>query len=84
MRKQISNSRTCIFTKQKHVRKELIRLVIKNDTLCIDKNNSLQGRGFYIVKNKEIIDRIISVNFLSKKFKIEIKKEFYEELINLA
>lgn len=45
---------------------ELIRLVIKDNSLLLDIENKIQGRGIYIHKDKESINLVFKRKLLKK------------------
>ncbi len=82
MKKNI-NFRTCIISRKKEHKDNLIRFVITNNQLEIDLNNQLPGRGFYVSKNKEIINKAINDKILEKKLKINVSKDVYDKLAKI-
>lgn len=79
--------RTCIGCGMKKVKKELIRIVRGEDgTLSLDPGGRKNGRGAYICKNAECLDKAIHRKALNRAFSMEIpdvaceqlKKEFTE------
>ncbi len=64
------NDRTCVFTKKKHPRHELYRFVKYGDKLVLDEKHQLPGRGYYISKDKQIIETMVAKKFLEKRFQV--------------
>lgn len=49
---KVENTRMDILSRKPYSREELIRFVIKDNNLIIDSNDSLPGRGVYLLKGK--------------------------------
>lgn len=79
---KIEPIRTCIVTREKLNKKELVRIVVdKNLNVSIDYKQNLPGRGFYLQKKIEIIEKAKKSKILNKKLKTQVKEEIYNELI---
>ena len=74
-------ARMCIVTRKKCDRKQLFRVVKVNDEIIIDDNYSIQGRGTYISKDKDIIILGKKKNSLSKGLKCNVPSEVYDQLL---
>ena len=73
--------RTCIGCKQKKDKKDLIRIVKnKNGEINVDSKGKLDGRGTYICKNEECLNKAIKNKRMSKIFEMEIDESIYENL----
>lgn len=76
--------RSCIITKEKLPKKELIRVVKdKFDNIIIDETGKSNGRGAYLKKDIEVIKKAKKSKVLDKVFGIEIPNNIYEELENM-
>lgn len=76
--------RTCLISKEKLLKSELIRLTRINNEVYLDLNQSLGGRGVYIKKDNKVIELAIRKDALSKALKAGVKEEIYQELIRLV
>ena len=76
--------RTCLISKEKLLKSELIRLTRINNEVYLDLNQSLGGRGVYIKKDNKVIELATRKDVLSKALKARVKEEIYQELIRLA
>ena len=76
--------RTCLISKEKLLKSELIRLTRINNEVYLDLNQSLGGRGVYIKKDIKVIELAFRKDALSKALKARVKEENYQELIRLA
>ena len=69
--------RRCIACCEQKDKSEMIRIVKpKDEDLQIDLTGKKNGRGAYICKSEECLNKAIK----SKRFEINISKEFYESL----
>ena len=73
--------RTCIGCREKKEKRNLIRIVKnKKNEFDIDLNYNKDGRGAYICKNIECLQKIEKGKKLEKALKASIPEEFYEKL----
>ena len=69
--------RTCVITKEKLPKQELIRVVKDNENnVFIDLTGKSNGRGAYIKRDINVLD----TKALSRQLEVEIPDEVYEEL----
>lgn len=73
--------RTCVITKEKCEKKDLIRVVKNNQNeVFVDLTGKQNGRGAYIKKNIDVLNKAIKTNALGKHLECEISEEVYEEI----
>ena len=76
--------RMCVITREKYPKKELIRVVKnKEGEVFIDTTGKANGRGAYLKKDIEIIEKARKTKSLDRILEIEIPANIYEELIEL-
>lgn len=76
--------RTCVVTKEKLPKKELIRVVRTPDgEVVIDETGKLNGRGTYLKLDKDVILKAQKTKILDKNLEVEVKDNIYDELIKL-
>ncbi len=76
--------RTCVITHEKYPKKELIRVVKnKEGKVFIDTTGKANGRGAYLKKDIEVIEKASKSKALNKILEIEIPDSIYEELKEL-
>ena len=76
--------RTCIITKEKLPKQELIRIVRTPEMdIVIDLTGKTNGRGAYIKKDIEVLEKAKKNNVLSKHLECDIPENIYEELKEL-
>lgn len=75
------SQRTCIGCCQKNNQDKMLRIV-KNKKLeiLIETDSKIFGRGAYICKSEECLEKAIKNRRLSKSFKMQIEDEIYEKL----
>ena len=73
--------RTCIITKEKLPKGELIRVVrTPEGNVIVDLTGKANGRGAYLKKDLETIEKAKSSKLLSKHLEVNIPDEIFEEL----
>ena len=73
--------RTCVVTKECLPKKELLRIVKTPDgKVQADISGKLNGRGAYIKKDLETLEKAIKTKALEHHLEIEITNEVYEEI----
>ncbi len=73
--------RTCIVTKEKTNKKDLIRIVrTPEKNVVVDTTGKINGRGCYLKKDLEVIEKAKKNKILDKALEVEIPEELFEEL----
>jgi len=73
--------RKCIGCMESFPKKELCRIVKNKDNeIQLDMTGKLNGRGTYICKKTECLDKAIKTKRLSKSLEAEIPEEIYEAI----
>ena len=76
--------RTCVISKEKLPKQELIRVVKNNENLVfVDITGKSNGRGAYIKKDIEVLEKAIKSKALERHLEIEIPDSVYDELRNI-
>lgn len=76
--------RTCVVTKEKLPKKELIRIVRnKEGNVFVDETGKQNGKGVYFKKDIEVINKAKSNKILNRYLEIDVPENIYEELENL-
>lgn len=77
--------RTCVLTREKLDKKELLRIVkTKEGNLFVDKTLKANGRGVYLKKSAEVIKKAELSKVLDKALEVNVPHNIYEELIELV
>ena len=75
--------RTCIVTKEKLPKQELIRVVrTPEKEIIIDETLRANGRGAYLKKDLEVFEKAKRTKALNKAREVEVPDTLFEELKN--
>ncbi len=73
--------RTCIVCRTQREKKDLLRIVkSKEGIIEVDLTGKKNGRGAYICKNEECLNKLIKTKRLEKVFEKEISENLYESI----
>lgn len=73
--------RTCVVTKEKFPKKELIRIVRSPEgDILVDETGKLNGHGAYIKKNLEVLELAKKSKALERFLQMEVPDDVYEIL----
>ena len=76
--------RTCVVSREKLPKQELIRIVKNNaGIVSVDLTGKSNGHGVYIKKDIEILEQAIKSKALDKYLETTISDSIYEELRNI-
>ncbi|MBB6452883.1 hypothetical protein HNQ94_001329 [Salirhabdus euzebyi] len=85
VKKKKTPLRKCVVTKEMKDKKELIRIVRnKEGEVFVDKTGKQNGRGAYISKDKDVIEKAKNKDILSQQLKTKIDPSLYDELLELV
>lgn len=76
--------RSCVVTKEKLPKKELIRVVrTPEGNIIIDESGKSNGRGAYLKRDLEVIKKAQKSKILNKVLETEVPDEIFSELENM-
>lgn len=76
--------RSCVITREKCIKQDLIRVVRTPDgNVTIDLTGKLNGRGAYLKKDLEVFEKAKKMKVLNKILEVDIPENLYDELNNL-
>lgn len=76
--------RTCLVTREKLDKKDLIRVVrTPAQNVIIDKTGKANGRGAYLKKDLDVIEKAKKSKALDKALNVEIPNEIFDELTKI-
>ena len=76
--------RTCVVTKEKYPKKELVRIVRDNEqNVSVDLTGKKNGRGAYLKLDLDVIELAKKTKALDKHLEVSVSDEIYEELKNM-
>ncbi len=77
--------RTCVVTREKLPKQELIRVVrTPEGTIIVDKTGKANGRGAYLKKDLETFEKAKKNRILNRQLEVEVPDSIYEELNTLV
>ena len=81
MVKKKKPERTCMACNEQKEKQDLLRIVrSKEGIIEVDLTGKKSGRGAYICKNEECLEKIIKSKRLERVFEKEISQELYESI----
>ncbi len=73
--------RTCVLTKEKLDKKDLIRIVrTPEQNVVVDETGKLNGRGAYLKKDLEVINKAQEKHILDKILNVKVDDNVFDEL----
>lgn len=76
--------RSCVVTREKLPKKELIRVVrTPEGNIIIDESGKSNGRGAYLKRDLEVIAKAKKSQVLNRILEVEVPDSIYEELNNM-
>ena len=73
--------RSCVITKEQLPKQELLRIVrTPYGEVQVDETGKLNGRGAYIKKDIEVLEKAKKTGLLAKRLECNISDEVYEEI----
>ena len=74
--------RTCVITREKLEKKDLIRVVrTPLGEIVIDETLKANGRGAYLKKDKSVIEKARTSKVLDKHLEVNVPNDIYDELL---
>lgn len=75
--------RTCVVSKEKCEKRDLLRIVrTPEKNVVIDDTGKLNGRGAYLKKDVNVINKAKSTKILENVLEVSIPDSIYEEMLN--
>lgn len=76
--------RTCVITKEKTLKKDLLRVVRnKEGIVSVDLTGKANGRGAYLKKDIDVINKARQTKALDRILEVEIPESIYDEMIKI-
>jgi len=76
--------RSCVVTREKLPKGELLRIVRNTEgKIVIDITGKVNGRGAYIKKDIDVVEKARKSKILDKMLETEISDDIYNEIINM-
>lgn len=75
--------RSCVVTREKLPKKELLRIVRFENVVSVDPTGKQNGKGCYIKKDKTVLETAKKTKVLNRVLETEIPDEIYDEIEKL-
>lgn len=76
--------RTCVVTKEKLPKQELLRIVrTPEGNVMIDESGKMNGRGAYIKRDVQVLEQAKKKKVLERHLECSISDSVYEEIKNV-
>ena len=73
--------RMCVVTRERYPKQELIRVVVNKDGIVtVDETGKLNGKGAYIKRDRDVLNKAISNKILDRTLDVTISDDIYNEL----
>ena len=77
--------RTCVVTKEKYPKQELIRVVrTPEGKIEIDETGKLNGRGAYLKKDIDVINKAKTTRVLNRILDVEVSEDVFLKLLEVV
>lgn len=77
--------RTCVITKEKCEKKDLIRVVrTPEKEVIVDLTGKANGKGAYLKKDESVIKKAQNSKILDRVLEVEVDSSIYEKLYDIV
>lgn len=84
MKTRKTPERTCVVTREKYPKQELLRIVKNNEgTVFVDISGKSNGRGAYIKKDIDVLEKAMKTKALDRHLECQVPPEIYDEIKNI-
>lgn len=74
--------RMCVVTREKYEKRELLRVVrTPNGEVLIDETSRMNGKGAYLKKDAEVINKARKNKILDRALEVEVPEALYDEML---
>lgn len=78
-------TRSCVVTREKYPKQELIRVVrTPEGNVIVDQTGKANGRGAYLKKDLVVIEKAKKNKILNRHLEVEVDDAIFEQLKELA
>ena len=76
--------RSCVITREKYAKKDLLRVVRdKEGNVTVDQTGKANGRGAYLKKDVEVIEKARKTKTLERILEVTIPNSIYDEMLEI-
>ena len=73
--------RMCVVTRERFPKQELIRVVVNKDgVVTVDETGKLNGKGAYIKRDIDVLNKAIKTKVLERHLECQITDDVYEDI----
>ncbi|MBR2970461.1 MAG: YlxR family protein [Clostridia bacterium] len=72
--------RMCVACREMKDKSQLVRVVKYGDEIKVDLTDKAPGRGAYVCKSKECVDKLKKRKMLNRAFRCEVPEAVYAQL----
>lgn len=73
--------RMCVVTRERYPKQELIRIVVNKEGIVnVDETGKMNGKGAYIKKDMDVLEKAKNNKILEKTLDVDITEDIYDEL----
>ncbi len=77
--------RSCVVTREKLPKQELVRVVrTPEGSIIVDTTGKANGRGAYLKKDSEVFAKAKQSKILDKVLEVEVPDSVFDELLNIV
>ncbi len=75
--------RKCVVTNERVEKRSLLRVVkTPEGTVIFDRSGKANGRGAYVMKSKEVIEKAMKTKVLNRHLEVEVPDSVYQEMLD--
>ncbi len=74
--------RMCVVCRKRAPKLDMIRVVKQDDNIVIDDTGKMNGRGAYICKNSECLQKCVKTKSFNRSYKRNLPNDIYESIQN--
>lgn len=72
----------CVVCRKRAPKLDMIRVVKQDDNIVIDDTGKMNGRGAYICKNSECLQKCVKTKSFNRSYKRNLPNDIYESIQN--
>ena len=73
--------RKCVSCNERKEKRELVRIVVSEGALVIDKTSKMNGRGAYLCKDEKCIINAKKRKSIDRSLEVSVPDDFYDILL---
>ena len=81
MKDNMQPERSCIVCRKRYGQNQLTRIAKDKDAVIIQQGKKIAGRGAYVCKTRECVEKAVKSKALNRVFKCNVGAEIYEGLL---